>query len=73
MIIFIFKIPKIFIFGIFCFMNAFVINVDGEELEVTNEMIDFYKKQTGKVRATKKGIEKFFNSLIDNFLLKKIF
>jgi hypothetical protein len=45
------------------------IKIDDEELEITTQMIDFYKEQTRKTRVTKKGIEKFFNSLYKKFNL----
>lgn len=43
------------------------IKIEDEEIEITEEMVLFYKKQTHKVRVTKKGIEKFFNSLLNKF------
>jgi hypothetical protein len=38
--------------------------IDDSEVELTNELIQKYKKDTNKVRVTKKGIEKFFNNFI---------
>jgi hypothetical protein len=35
------------------------------ELEVTNSIIDFYKKETGRNRVTTKGLSQFLNRLIE--------
>jgi hypothetical protein len=45
-------------------MNALTIKIHEEELELTKDMIQFYKNQTRKKRVTKKGIEKYYNNLI---------
>jgi hypothetical protein len=37
---------------------------DDDELEVTTNMIDNYKTNTNKKRITKKGLENYFNNLI---------
>jgi hypothetical protein len=54
-------------------MNTNTIKIQEEEMELTNDMIQFYKNQTRKKRVTKKGIEKFFNSLLDKFYTNLLF
>jgi hypothetical protein len=34
------------------------------EMEISKELISFYKKETGKTRVTKRGIQKFYNNLV---------
>lgn len=48
-------------------MHSTKIKIDDEEVEITKEMIERYKIDTRKTRATKKGIEKFFNALFNQF------
>lgn len=37
---------------------------DDDELEVTTDIINNYKTNTNKKRITKKGLENYFNNLI---------
>lgn len=41
------------------------INLNDDEIEVNKELIDVYKKNTNKKRITKKGMENYFNTLIE--------
>jgi len=41
------------------------INLNDDEIEVNNELIEVYKKNTNKKRITKKGMENYFNALIE--------
>lgn len=34
------------------------------EVEIDNRFVEFYKKETGRVRATIRGLSKFINNLI---------
>mgnify|MGYP003340286910 CR=1 FL=1 len=38
---------------------------DDEVVEVNEELIDVYKKNTKKKRITKKGMENYFNALVE--------
>jgi len=40
------------------------INLLNEDLEVTSDIINTYKKNTNRRRITKKGLENYFNNLI---------
>jgi hypothetical protein len=46
-------------------MQIYIIKIQEEELEITDQLIEYYKKNTRKKRVTKKGIEKFFNAFVD--------
>jgi hypothetical protein len=48
-------------------MQITTIKIKQEEVEVTTDLINFYKSNTRKKRITKKGIEKFFNSFYEKF------
>ena len=42
-------------------------NVDGSvtlDIEVTDELVELYKKATGKKRATKKAMQEFLHNVI---------
>jgi hypothetical protein len=54
-------------------MSFSTIKIQDEEVEVTTEIVQIYKNTTGKRRVTKKGIEKFFNSLFEKINLHLIF
>jgi hypothetical protein len=41
------------------------INLNDDEIEVNKELIEVYKKNTNKKRITKKGMENYFNALIE--------
>jgi len=34
------------------------------DVEIDNRFVEFYKKETGRVRATIRGLSKFINNLI---------
>jgi hypothetical protein len=50
-----------------------VIVINETEIEITQDIIDHYKRETHRKRVTKKGIEKFFNSLFEKINLHLIF
>jgi hypothetical protein len=41
------------------------INLKDDEIEVSKDLIETYKKNTNKKRITKKGMENYFNTLIE--------
>jgi hypothetical protein len=38
-----------------------------EQVEIEKSFIDFYKKETGRSRVTKRGLSKFLNHLLELF------
>jgi hypothetical protein len=52
----------------FFMIKSQTIIVDNTELELTNDLIERYKHTTRKKRVTKRGIEKFYNKLIEFML-----
>jgi len=47
--------------------------INETEIEINQDIIDCYKRDTNRQRVTKKGIEKFFNSLFKKINLHLIF
>jgi len=47
--------------------------INETEIEINQDIIDHYKRETHRQRVTKKGIEKFFNSLFEKINLHLIF
>jgi len=45
------------------------IQIDGQEIELTMELIQFYLKETHRRTVKKRAVEKFFNNLMVQFLL----
>jgi len=45
------------------------IQIDGQEIELTKELIQFYLKETHRRTVKKRAVEKFFNNLMVQFLL----
>jgi len=54
-------------------MSFSKIKIQDEEVEITKDIVEIYKNQTGKKRISRKGMEKFFNSLITKFKSNLIF
>lgn len=52
----------------FFMIKSQTIIVNNTELELTNDLIERYKHTTRKKRVTKRGIEKFYNKLIEFML-----
>lgn len=52
----------------FFMIKSQTIIVDNTELELTSDLIERYKHTTRKKRVTKRGIEKFYNKLIEFML-----
>lgn len=45
------------------------IQIGGQEIELTLDLIQFYLRETSRRVVKKRAVEKFFNNLVDQFLL----
>jgi hypothetical protein len=43
--------------------KTYIINIDGQYIELNGESISFFLKETRRKFATKKSLEKFYNNL----------
>ncbi len=48
-------------------VKTYHININGQEIELSLESIDFFLKETDKKFVTKKSLEKFYNNLTKFF------
>jgi len=48
-------------------IKTYNINVNGQEIELSLDRIDFFLQETHKKVAKKKSLEKFYNNLINFF------
>jgi len=46
-------------------MSNITIKIHDEELEITSDLIAYYKQITRKKRATKKALQKFLKTLVN--------
>jgi hypothetical protein len=47
------------------------IQIDGQEIELTVDLVQFYLRETRRRVVKKQAVEKFFNNLVVQFLLTK--
>jgi|APGre2960657444_1045066.scaffolds.fasta_scaffold26794_4 hypothetical protein len=45
------------------------IQIGGQEIELTLDLIQFYLRETSRRVVKKRAVEKFFNNLVEQFLL----
>jgi len=47
------------------------INVEGDEINLSTENINFYRSETRKKIVKKNSLEKFYKNLIEQFIIKR--
>lgn len=51
-------------------IKTYIVNINGQEIELSLESINFFLQETHKKNVRKKSLEKFFNNLT-NFFTKE--